>query len=386
MRPADIRCTSSTSSPSSVGNSNRLARRSAPAKRRPSSAESGGSNVFRVAMWAGPACSTGNALTGSFSARRQASISGSSGNYPPAMADVLRVAVRRGTFVESVHEVHGVAVRDGETVASFGDPSLTASLRPSAKPLQALPLARAYPGLGEQDLAIASASHYGTAQHVEAVRRLLAATGGSEDALHCRVPDDRAAAARRAPAPEPIYNNCSGKHAGMLATCRANGWPVEGYRHADHPLQQLLLGEVAAAAELEPGEVGTGIDGCGVVAFAIPLERAARAFARLETLDGGDRIAAAMHAHPVLVGGEGATDTVLMQGHPGMVAKGGADGLLCAGGRGAGLALKVADGNGRALRPALAVLAAELGLPLPEFEQVTLDNRHGEAAAIVALM
>jgi L-asparaginase II len=294
------------------------------------------------------------------------------------MADVLRVAVRRGTFVESVHEVHGVAVRDGETVASFGDPSLTASLRSSAKPLQALPLARAYPGLGEQDLAIASASHYGTAQHVEAVRRLLAATGGSEDELDCGVQDDRA--------PEPIYNNCSGKHAGMLATCRANGWPVEGYRHADHPLQQLLLGEVAAAAELEPGEVGTGIDGCGVVAFAIPLERAARAFARLETLDGGDRIAAAMHAHPVLVGGEGATDTVLMQGHPGMVAKGGADGLLCAGGHGAGLALKAADGNGRALPPALAAVAAELGLPLPAFEQVMLPNRHGEAAATIALM
>ena len=172
----------------------------------------------------------------------------------------------------------------------------------------------------------------------------------------------------------------------MLATCRANGWPVEGYRHAEHPLQRLLLDEVAAAAELDLAEVGTGIDGCGVVAFAIPLQRAALAFARLETLDGGARVASAMRAHPELVGGEGATDTLLMQGHPGTVAKGGADGLLCAGGRGAGLALKVADGNARALRPALAVLAAELGVPLPEFEQVTLPNRHGEAAAIVALM
>ena len=120
----------------------------------------------------------------------------------------------------------------------------------------------------------------------------------------------------------------------MLATCRAHGWPVEGYRHAEHPLQQLLLQEVAAATELDPAEIGTGIDGCGVVAFAVPLERAAHAFARLESLDGGDRIANAMRAHPVLVGGEGATDTVLMQSHPGTVAKGGADGLLCAGGRG----------------------------------------------------
>ena len=294
------------------------------------------------------------------------------------MAEPLRVAVRRGTFVESVHEVHGVAVRDGETVVSFGDPSLTASLRSAAKPLQALPLARAYPELGEEELAIAAASHYGTPRHIEAVRKLLAATGGSEDELDCGRQEGRPQ--------EAIYDNCSGKHAGMLATCRAHGWPVEGYRHPGHPLQQLLLEEVAAAAELEPQEVGTGVDGCGVVAFAIPLERAALAFARLESLDGGDRVAAAMRAHPVLIGGEGATDTMLMQTHPGTVAKGGADGLMCAGGRGSGLALKVADGNSRALRPALAALAGNLGVPVPEFEQVSAPNRHGEPAATISLL
>ena len=294
------------------------------------------------------------------------------------MAEPLRVAVRRGTFVESVHEVHGVAVRDGETVVSFGDPSLTASLRSAAKPLQALPLARAYPELGEEELAIAAASHYGTPRHIEAVRKLLAATGGSEDELDCGRQEGRPQ--------EAIYDNCSGKHAGMLATCRAHGWPVEGYRHAGHPLQQLLLEEVASAADLEPREVGTGVDGCGVVAFAIPLERAALAFARLESVDGGDRVAAAMRAHPVLIGGEGATDTMLMQTHPGTVAKGGADGLMCAGGRGFGLALKVADGNSRALRPALAALAGNLGVPVPEFEQVSAPNRHGEPAATISLL
>jgi L-asparaginase II len=294
------------------------------------------------------------------------------------MAEPLRVAVRRGTFVESVHEVHGVALRDGEVAAAFGDPGLAVSLRSAAKPLQALPLARAYPELGQEELAIAAASHYGTPRHIEAVRKLLAATGGSEDELDCGSQEGRL--------PEPIYDNCSGKHAGMVATCRAHGWPIEGYRHPDHPLQQLLLAEVAAATELDPAEIGTGIDGCGVVAFAIPLERAAHAYARLESLDGGDRVAAAMRAHPVLVGGEGATDTLLMQAHPGTVAKGGADGLFCAGGRGTGLALKVADGNSRALRPALASLAAGLGVRLPEFEQVTLPNRHGEPAATVALL
>jgi L-asparaginase II len=294
------------------------------------------------------------------------------------MAEPLRVAVRRGTFVESVHEVHGVAVRAGETLVTFGDPGLTASLRSAAKPLQALPLARAYPDLGEEELAIAAASHYGTPRHIEAVRKLLAATGGSEDELDCGRQEGRPQ--------EPIYDNCSGKHAGMLATCRAHGWPVDDYRRREHPLQALLLQEVAAATELDPAEIGTGIDGCGVVALAVPLERAAHAFARLESLEGGDRIANAMRAHPVLVGGEGATDTVLMQAHPGTVAKGGADGLLCAGGRGTGLALKVADGNSRALRPALAALAAGLGVPLPEFEEVSLQNRHGEPAATISLM
>ena len=293
------------------------------------------------------------------------------------MAEPLRVAVRRGTFVESVHEVHGVAVRDGELAVSFGDPSLTASLRSAAKPLQALPLARAFPGLGQEELAIAAASHLGTERHIEAVRKLLAATGGSEEELDCGIQEGRP--------PQPIYDNCSGKHAGMLATCRARDWPIEGYRRPEHPLQQLLLEEVAAAAELDRGEIGTGIDGCGVVAFALPLERAALAFARLESLDGGDRVADAMRAHPELVRGEGATDTVLMQTQPGTFAKGGADGLFCAGGRSTGLALKVADGNGRALRPALAALASSLGMPIPEFEQVTLPNRHGEPAATVAL-
>ena len=209
------------------------------------------------------------------------------------MAEPLRVAVRRGTFVESVHEVHGVAVRDGEIVVSLGDPTLTASLRSAAKPLQALPLARAYPELGQEELAIAAASHYGTARHIQAVRKLLAATGGSEDELDCGIQDGRP--------PEQIYDNCSGKHAGMIATCRAHGWPVEGYRHPGHPLQQLLLEEVAAAAELDPAEGGKGIDGCGVVAFAIPLERAATALARLESLDGGDRVDNAMRAYPELV-------------------------------------------------------------------------------------
>jgi L-asparaginase II len=295
------------------------------------------------------------------------------------MTEPLRVAVRRGAIPESVHEVHAVAVRDGNAVAAAGDPSLTASLRSSAKPLQALPLARAYESLSEEQLTIAAASHYGTPRHVEAVRSLLAATGGREEELECGLQKGRPQ--------EPVFHNCSGKHAGMLAVCRANGWPVDGYRRAEHPLQRLLLDEVADAAELQPEEVPTGLDGCGVVAFGLPLQRAALAFARLEELDGGRRLVAAMRANPVLVGGEGATDTELMQAQPGSVAKGGAEGLMCVlAPDGTGLALKVVDGNSRALRPALAAFGPELGLELPAFAEVTVSNGHGEIAATIAVL
>jgi L-asparaginase II len=293
------------------------------------------------------------------------------------MAEPLSVAIRRGEIVESVHQVHAVAVKGGRIVASAGDPGLSASLRSSAKPIQALLLARARENLDEDDLAIASASHFGTAVHVEAVRALLRHTGGDEHELECGLQPGRP--------PEPIYHNCSGKHAAMIAVCRAHGWPVEGYRFPDHPLQRSLVGEVAGAAEVEPEQVLTGPDGCGVVCFALPLERAALAFARFETLVGGARIAAAMRARPLLVGGEGGTDTRLMQALPGWIAKGGAEGLMCAASAdGLGMAVKCADGNSRALRPALAAFGATLGLDLSGFAVLRLENSHGEIAATVS--
>ena len=295
------------------------------------------------------------------------------------MTEPLRVAVRRGTILESVHDVHAVAVLDGAVISAAGDPELPASLRSSAKPFQALPLARAYESLDDEQLAIAAASHFGTARHVEVVRSLLAATGGREQELECGLQPGRPQ--------EPIFHNCSGKHAAMIAVCRANGWPVEGYRRAEHPIQRLLLDEIADAAELEPEEVATGPDGCGVVAFALPLERVARAFSRLEQLDGGARIGAAMRAYPELVGGEGSTDTELMRAQPGSVAKGGAEGLMCVvAPDGTGLALKVADGSSRPLRPALAAFGAGLELVLPAFAAVAIPNVDGAPAATVALL
>jgi L-asparaginase II len=293
------------------------------------------------------------------------------------MAEPLSVAVRRGEIVESVHRVHAVAVQDGKVVASAGDPDLSASLRSSAKPIQALLLARVREDLDENDLAIASASHFGTEMHVEAVRALLRKTGGDERELDCGLQAGRP--------PEPIYHNCSGKHAAMIAVCRAHGWPVERYRFADHPLQHALHAEVAGAAGLDPQQVPTGPDGCGVVCFALPLERAAFVFSRFERLDGGDRIAAAMRARPELVGGNGGTDTELMRTLPGWIAKGGAEGLMCAASAdGLGIALKTQDGSSRALRPALAEFGAALGLDLSRFAEQPLQNSHGEPVATVA--
>jgi L-asparaginase II len=136
---------------------------------------------------------------------------------------------------------------------------------------------------------------------------------------------------------------------------------------------------VAAAAELREGEIPTAIDGCGVVNFALPLERMAYAFSRFTELDGGTRVAEAMRAHPGLIRGPGAPDTVLMESLPGWIAKGGAEGLLCAAGPdGIGVALKVEDGSARAVGPAAAAFLGRLGHPLDQLESAPVENSRGE--------
>jgi L-asparaginase II len=286
--------------------------------------------------------------------------------------DPIRVEARRGTFVETIHIVHAVAVQGGAVVAEAGDSSFLTSLRSSAKPFQALPLVRSRDDLDDADIAIASASHRAQPEQIEAVGRLLAKAPATEDDLEVGVQEGRP--------PRRIYHNCSGKHAGMLATCRARGWPADGYRLAGHALQDEITAEVAAAAGVDPAELETGVDGCGVVCFALPLERVAFMFSRLETRCAGERVVGAMQAHPRLVGGEGQPDTELMEKLPGWIAKGGAEGLLCAAGPdGLGVALKTQDGNFRALRPALSRFLEQLGIELDgEFALALVRNSRGE--------
>jgi L-asparaginase II len=277
------------------------------------------------------------------------------------VTSAISVAVRRSGTLESVHRVHAVAVRDGEVVASAGDPVLVTFMRSAAKPLQAMPLARARDDLEERELAIASASHRADEAQLAAVRSLLEKAEATEDDLECGPFEG-----------SRLKHNCSGKHAGMLLFCRTNGWPTTGYRLAEHPCQQAMAAEIASASG--DSDFATAVDGCGVVTFALPLETMARAFTRID-----ERVAAAMRAHPELIRGGGALDTKLMQSLPGWTAKGGAEGLLCAvGPDGLGVALKAEDGNHRALEPALGGFLEGLGVQGDAFGPTDVRNSRDE--------
>ena len=283
--------------------------------------------------------------------------------------DPILVTVTRGGVVEARHRVHAVAVEDRAVVAEAGDAALVAFMRSSSKPLQAVPAARARDDLDERDLAIASASHLADEAQLAAVRALLAKARAAEDELECGAEGNP---------PSKLKHNCSGKHAAMLALCRARGWRSDGYRLEGHRVQREMLAVHAEAAAVAEEEIPTAVDGCGVVTFALPLERMAYAFSRLAALDGGERVARAMLTHPDLIRGPKATDTRLMRALQGWIAKGGAEGLLCAAGDGLGVALKAEDGNGRCLAPAVAAFFRLLDRDLSDLDVLPLENSRGE--------
>ncbi len=228
--------------------------------------------------------------------------------------------------------------------------------RSAVKPLQALGSVRAGVverfGLGTRHLALACASHGGSPAHVAVIGEVLEACGLREEALACgpELPrDPRAAEDAR---PSRIRHNCSGKHAFGLARCLHEGWPLDGYFRAGHPLQGAMRDTVAAACGVESA-TEEATDGCGMRTFALPLAGLSRAFGALAGGGlgaAGDRCAGAMRAHPELVAYDGAIDTELMRAEDGVVAKIGAEGVLAVGlADGRGLALKVRDGSLRAV-------------------------------------
>jgi L-asparaginase II len=286
--------------------------------------------------------------------------------------DAISVTARRGGVVEAVHRVHAIAVRDGEVIATAGNAELVCYLRSSAKPIQAQPLVRAYDKLDDAEIAIACASHRAEPAQIDAVHRLLDRALATEDDLECGEQDGRPRG--------QIHHNCSGKHAGMLAACRANGWPLAGYTSPKHPLQQAIARDIEEASGVS--DHPTAVDGCGVPCFAMPLPAMARLLTRAVP-----RVAEAIRARPELVGGNGSADTELMRALPGWIAKGGAEGLLCgASPGGTGIALKVEDGNFRPLKPALHRFFLEaLGVEIYGFDHVALRNSRGETVGELAI-
>lgn len=283
--------------------------------------------------------------------------------------------VVRGGVVESAHRGHLVALDPGGApVVRTGDPDVVLLARSSLKPLQAVAMLRAGVELDGELLALACASHSGEPMHVDGVRRILAGAGRTEDDL-ANTPDfpldaDVGATWRAAGhGASPLAQNCSGKHAAMIASCVAAGWPVRGYLDPAHPLQQAvrrvvgeLTGDGPAAHPL--------VDGCGAPLFACTLAGLARAFSRLVRAAPGTaehRVATAMAAHPAWVGGtSGRVATDLMAGVPGLVCKDGAEGVCAAAlPDGSALAVKVLDGSGRPVPVVVAAALRALGADVP---------------------
>jgi L-asparaginase II len=320
----------------------------------------------------------------------------------------LDVVAMRGDIVESRHRVHA-AVMDARGVlrGAAGDPTLFTICRSCAKPLQVMSFIESghfdEVGWGDDELAIACASHGGEPEHVALVQAMLDSVGLEEGDLVCGPHDPLTRRGARAlqqegEPPTRLHNNCSGKHASMLAYTTSAGWPTLGYESPCHPVQQGALEQVARWSGVPAQRIGQTVDGCGVVAFALPLQAMALAFARLGAAarrgeDVPARVVHAMMTRPFLVGGTDRFDTVLMEEtHGALLSKVGAEGVHTVAIPDAGLAIavKVEDGASRAQHPAVLRLLQHLGalpevLParLASFLETPIINTRGVQVGVV---
>ncbi len=310
---------------------------------------------------------------------------------PPILATVFR-----GDAIEAQVRGH-IAVTDaaGTVLHSAGSPDVETTLRSCVKPIQALPFLRLAAdrlGAGGPEIAVACASHQGEDEHVATVRGLLARAGVPEEALGCgpQIPSDDATARRLLAAggvPRPIHNNCSGKHAAMLATCAVMGWPLDGYMELGHPCQQAVSRALQEMLGIDLDTAHRGIDGCGLTTYGIPLMAIARGFAVASADAAFRRAQEAMAAHPFLVAGTGRFDTALLEvAGADLTAKIGGAAVWAAVVRtgGPGIAIKLESGSGEAIPVVAIALLQQLGVlsfDLPErlrpFATLTMRNWAG---------
>lgn len=335
------------------------------------------------------------------------------------------VEVWRGTIVESRHRGHLVAVDgEGETIASLGSPDTVTFLRSSAKPFQALPVVASGAadrfGFTEQEIAIACGSHNGESMHVEAVRSILRKVGIDENALKCGAhePYSQEVAReliRKQEQPSVLQNNCSGKHAAMLALAKHIGASVETYDEPSNPVQRMIAKTVSDFSGVPAENIVIATDGCGAPIFAIPVRAMALMYGRLvsplseigpETRGACSRIVNAMIGFPEMIGGTTKRlDTELMRAGRGrLVSKIGAEGVYTVGvlpskewPNGLGVAVKVEDGDDQRARPPAVIDALrQLGVlsvsdlnALAVYSPTIIRNRRGdrvgEARAAFAL-
>jgi L-asparaginase II len=277
--------------------------------------------------------------------------------------------LHRGKVLESVHRGRWAVVEGRRIVAKAGDVNEITFMRSSAKPFQAIAVVEsgavdAY-GLGEEELSIVCGSHYGEAIHVRAAASILGKAGLTRDDLRCGIHPPSSTATQRALAadglrPNVLHNNCSGKHAGMVAAAKKMGVPIDGYLDPAHPLQKANRRNLARHAGVRESSLRLGIDGCSAPTFGLPVAAMARAFASLTAPEVGAaerRITSAMMNHPEMIGHP---CEELMKAAPGrIVGKVGAEGVYGLGfpGRAIGLAVKIDDGS---TRPLLAVVVGIL--------------------------
>lgn len=328
----------------------------------------------------------------------------------PAAANPILVEVTRGDEIESVHRGSAAVVdARGRVIAQWGDIDGLIYPRSAVKPIQALPLiesgAATRFGLSDKEIALACASHNGEARHVARVERWLRHLGLTPRALECgrQIPMSEHAAAQLAATrrqPTALHNNCSGKHAGFLATARHLGEQTRGYIHAEHSVQIRVAAALAEMSGYDVMRAPCGIDGCGIPVRALPLSALARAMAGFARPDPAsptrlaacNRVYSAMTTEPWLIAGTGRFDTLAMQeGNDAFVVKMGAEGVHVAAIRGSnlGIALKIEDGSRRAADVAMAALLRHHGafrrnaLPLAAFSPMPIMNNRGERVGMV---